>query len=69
MYAKAGDTKEVMKTNRQPNLLFIMSDQQKATSLGLNQPVGIATLEYADGNKTLYVADPGNERMVKLTLK
>jgi hypothetical protein len=24
-----------MKTNRQPNLLFIMSDQQKATSLDL----------------------------------
>ena len=35
MCAEAGDTQEIMKTNRQPNLLFIMSDQQKATSLDL----------------------------------
>lgn len=43
-----------------------MDDQ---TGLGLNQPVGIATLKDADGNETLYVADTGNQRISKFRVR
>jgi hypothetical protein len=43
-----------------------MDDQ---TGLGLNQPVGIAALKDAAGNETFYVADTGNQRIVKFLIK